>query len=205
MSHRRSPRFDAISVAFAWAIPVTVLLLALFYQSERLLIIQNHGYQSHAQTHARLWTAWTAPFLSMDIGHAVADAFAWGVAALIARALALLNRAMLAVAWVWPVCNWALMLWPQPVAVVGLSGPVFALLGATVAIATLTPGLRKHAAIGLSYLVIRLTLDAAWTQPTGPSLIWDWQVVHAVHLTGAVAGLAAGLAVEVVSRWLQRS
>lgn len=199
-SHRR----QTLAVAFAFGMPLMVMLVAGFGESERTLLTTWFAFSNQPPTTSEPWRAWTAAWLSMDLGHAALGAVAWSAVALYAHHMRRFEASMLA-AWIaWPISHWLLMLWPQAIQVVGLSGAVYALMAAVTVVGWATPAHRWAASTATAFLAVRIWIDAAWATPVGATSAWDWPVVHASHLSGIVAGSAVAAAILGWQRWLTR-
>jgi rhomboid family GlyGly-CTERM serine protease len=142
----------------------------------------------------RPWSAWTAALVHLSGTHLLANALALAALAVLGRALRAGPAAALALLAAWPLTTLGLLAWPQVSGYAGLSG----LIHAAVAV------LWAHAAVRregwpLSYLLFvallfKLVVEHAWTTPVAFDPAWGFNVVYAAHLSGAVAGMACGLA-----------
>lgn len=144
----------------------------------------------------RPWTWWTSAWVDPTtptlIGHQLAlgalTAFAWVVR----------PHASATLAWclAWPLAQASLALWPQIGYATSLSGVLhaaWAVLAAQLLLQRIPiPRSRRWGTLLLLGLLIKLGLEQAWLYP----VVWDRgndrSLVQALHLTGALWGLALG-------------
>lgn len=145
---------------------------------------------------ARPWLFWTG-----SLAHASGALLFAGIAALVVlgvlgASLGAGRRARLAVLLAWPLGNMALLAWPSVTFHAGLSG----LLCSMLAVLGLCAAARPAGWLLLAFLVALLMGEQAWHNPTGFDPNWGINVVYAAHLSGAVAGLLAGIVLDVAGK-----
>lgn len=143
----------------------------------------------------RPWLFWTG-----SLAHASGALLAASLAALVVlgvlgAALGAGRRASQAVLLAWPLGNLALLGWPSVAAYGGLSGLQCSML----AVLGLHAAARPVGWLLLAFLVTLLLGEKAWQQPTGYDPNWGFNVVYAAHLSGAAAGLLAGIVLDVAT------
>jgi rhomboid family GlyGly-CTERM serine protease len=148
------------------------------------------------------WRAWTAALLHLSPLHLAANLAGAAALAVFGWAARLPRRSAVAWAVAWPLTQWGLLVRPDLLHYGGLSG----VLHAGVAIAALFLALRASGlrrAIGVATLAVtaaKVVGEAPW----GPALRapegWDIAVAPVAHASGLLAGLATGLAAELLRR-----
>ena len=141
----------------------------------------------------RPWLFWTGSLAQASGSLLVASLAALAVLAVLGASLGAGRKASLAVLLAWPLGNIALLGWPSVTAYEGLSGLQCSML----AVLGLHAAARPVGWVLLAFLVTLLVGEQAWQQPTGYDPNWGFNVVYAAHLSGAVAGLLAGLLLDV--------
>jgi rhomboid family GlyGly-CTERM serine protease len=145
---------------------------------------------------AQPWRWWSGAWVHWSWGHLAANLAGTAlIAALGARA-----RADRADAWAWfaawPLTQLGLLLQPALLHYGGLSGVLHA--GVVIAAITLVhrePGLRRWVGCAiLAGVALKVGLEQPWGRPLRHTPGWTIAIAPAAHLSGALAGLAGGLA-----------
>lgn len=144
----------------------------------------------------RPWLFWTGSLAHASGILLLANIVALAVLGVLGTALGAGRRASRAVLLAWPLGNLALLVWPSVTAYAGLSGLQCAML----AVLGLHAAARPVGWLLLAFLLALLMLEQAWQQPTGYDPNWGFNVVYAAHLSGALAGLLAGIMLDVAGR-----
>jgi rhomboid family GlyGly-CTERM serine protease len=156
-------------------------------RADALLSWSAQGWQ------AAPWTLWTSAWVHLSFWHLLANVLALGALAVAGSALQAGRAAAAALFVAWPAGTLLLLLWPQVTHYAGLSGPIHAAVGVLWA----WTGLRGIAP-PLSFVIfggigLKLATERAWLHPVAFDPSWGFNVVYASHLSGALAGAAAGI------------
>ncbi len=149
------------------------------------------------------WTLWTASLVHLSPVHALANLLALGAVGLMGWGLHAGRAATLAVLLAWPLGTLALLAWPEVGRYSGLSGLLHALVGVLWAHSLLF-ATRPWSFVIFSGLALKLLTEQGWMQPLVFDPSWGFNVVSAAHLSGALAGMVAGLGVGLWVRWQQQ-
>ena len=144
------------------------------------------------------WTLWTAPLEHFMLAHALANALTLAALAALGSMLSAQPRDALALLLAWPLSTLGLLLWPQVGGFYGLSGVVHA-AAAILALRALMSSTTYRSGQWLAAgLLFKLALEHGWDTPVGFDTSWGFNVVYAAHLTGAGAGAAMAVMLQVV-------
>ena len=149
---------------------------------------------------ARPWTLWTAPLVHFLPTHGLANVLALGALAILGAALPARPRDTLALLLAWPLATLALLHWPSIGGYYGLSGLVHIAAAVLALRALLTRPTRQLGLLLAAGLALKLGLEHGWDLPIGFDSRWGFNVVYAAHLTGALAGAALALLLELLAR-----
>ena len=141
----------------------------------------------------RPWLFWTGSLAHASGILLFASLAALGVLAVLGASLGAGRRACQAVLLAWPLGNLSLLFWPSVTAYDGLSG----LLCSMLAVLGLHAAARPVGWLLLAFLVLLLMGEQAWQNPSSYDPNWGFNVVYAAHLGGALAGLLAGIVLNV--------
>ncbi len=150
------------------------------------------------------WTWWTAPLWHRVAAHALANSLALGALAVLGAALGARPRDALALLLAWPLGTLALALAPEVGTYYGLSGTVHAAAAVLALRALRGPEARALGLLLGGGLLIKLALERGWAVPIAFDSGWGFNVVHAAHLSGALAGVAMGALTEGLARLADR-
>lgn len=136
----------------------------------------------------RLWTLWSSALMHINGWHLFTNLVVIGALAAVGYTVDM--PAPPALAWLasWPLVTLGLTLWPSVSSYVGLSGVTHA------GVAVLSVWLMLHGRLAWWTLLIpvglavKLVGEHAWTQPIAFRPYWQFNVVFAAHLSGAVVG-----------------
>lgn len=142
---------------------------------------------------SRPWLFWSASLAQRSGVLLLSGLVALAVLAVLGLWLGAGRQACLAVLLAWPLANASLLLWPAVDTYEGLSG----LLCAMLAVLGLHAAARPAGWLLLGFLLALLMGEQAWRQPVSYDPNWGLNVVTAAHLGGALAGLLAGLVLDV--------
>lgn len=147
---------------------------------------------------SRPWTLWTAAWVHSSAGSLAGNLLAMLALAVLGASLRVGRSAAAALLVAWPMSTLGLLLWPQVTTYSGLGGPIHA--GAMVLWShlALRPSGKAWSFAVFSAVGLKLLAEAAWSQPVAFDPSWGFNVVYAAHLTGAAAGAACGLVIQLV-------
>lgn len=146
------------------------------------------------------WTLWTSALSHLSGTHLRANLLALAALALLGHALQADARAALAWLMAWPIVSLTLPCWPQITAYSGLSGLLHAGVGVLWAWSAVQKTNQPWSFVLLCGLGLKLLTEHAWSQPVRPDSGWDFAVVQAAHLSGALSGAAIGLLLGLLRR-----
>ena len=150
------------------------------------------------------WRLYTSAIVHMDLGHALGNALLWLLMCVFARKMGVLTAALWALASAWPITTLCLVLWKQPLMVLGASGVLYAFWAVLTVLALNHAKYWKIAIAPGLCLLAKLVLDGAWAAPVRYTPDMTWPVVQAIHLSGAIVGASIGLLMVVLVRLLRR-
>lgn len=102
---------------------------------------------------------------------------------------------------IWPLGTIGLLVWEQPLVLVGLSGVLHGLTG-LLAVHAIRSGRRHERVAGMGLLcglLVKLAWEQAWLQPVTLAADSSGPVLVAAHLSGAACGVGLALAWGVAS------
>ncbi len=143
------------------------------------------------------WRAFTAPFAHLSLQHLLANLAGCLAVGLLGPAARLPANASVAWLLAWPLTQWGLLLRPDLASYGGLSGVLHA--GVAVVVVALVSRRGRERLIGLALLaglLLKLWIDDPFGPAVQPRAGWDIAIAPFAHLTGAVAGALAALALR---------
>lgn len=186
------------SASRAWAgmaVGLALGALSLWYAPREVLDWQA------ASAWSQPWRLLTAAGVHLSPLHLQANLLGCAVVGMFGVMAGVPRRAAWAWLAAWPLTHAALALNAQLLHYAGLSG----VLHAGVAVAALDLACRRDSrqrAIGvavLAGLAVKLMLERPWLGPAQAVPGWDMPIVPLAHLTGAVAGMLCGAAVQAIA------
>lgn len=179
----------------AW--PHSCLMLALLSAAAMALVPAPErgtlGWQ-WGQALQQPWSLWTAALFDASKSQWCANLALLMLLAVCGAGLGAQRRDALCLWLAWPLATQGLRWWPELNGLVGLSGVTHA-AGAILIVRALDRH-RGVALIALLALALKLGIEQGWATPRLFSPSWDSSVLYALHLSGALTGLALALLVR---------
>lgn len=150
---------------------------------------------------ARPWTLWTSAWVHPSAGNLAGSLLALAALAVAGAALRADRAAAAALLIAWPAGVLALPLWPQVTSYAGLGGPIHAAAMVLATVAARRPLLKPLSPLLFAGMGLKLIAEQAWAHPVAFDPSWGFNVVHAAHLTGALAGAGCGW----IAGWFARA
>ena len=148
----------------------------------------------------RPWLFWTGALAYRSGALLLAGLAALVVLAVLGAYLGADRRACLAVLLAWPCGTAGLLAWPAVTTFDGMSGLQCTML----AVLGLHAARRAAGWLLLALLMARVLAEQAWREPIGFDPNWGANIVLAAHLSGALAGMAAAVALRVAGSGVRR-
>ena len=145
------------------------------------------------------WTLWTASVLHFRWPLLLGNALAMAALAVAGASLHTTPRDALALLLAWPLSTLGLLMWPQVGGYNGLSAVVHAATAIVALRAMAQPPVRWLGLLLAGGLMIKLALERGWVVPIGFDTGWGFNAVFAAHLTGAAAGAALAVLLQLGS------
>lgn len=165
----------------------------------------SHALAWQADRWALPWTWWTAAWVPATLGSLVGNLMALAALAVVGSGVQAGRASAAALAAAWPLGTLGLLLWPGVPAYVGLGGAIHAAAMVLWAHAALRPALKPLSLLLFVAMGLKLLTERAWSQPVAFDPEWGVNMVHAAHLSGAIAGALCGLVAESLDRLLRPS
>jgi membrane associated rhomboid family serine protease len=181
------PRFAQVVI---WALPLALLYLSSRSPDKHAQWLERFRFD-RALLASEPWRAGSAALIHIDLTHAAVNGLMWVLLCLYAQKMQRLGAAVVAALVATPLAHAGLLLWPQAIDVAGLSATLYALWAALTVFAMASREQRELRWLGFAsaaLLAFKVFADQAWAQPVAPSVLWNFPVVHAVHLTGMALG-----------------
>ncbi len=141
---------------------------------------------------ARPWTLWTCAWVHTSAGNLGGNLLAIAALAVLGAALRAGRAAAAALLVAWPAGVLALLLWPQVTSYGGLGGPIHAAAMVLATVVARRPSLKPLSPLLFAGMGLKLIAEQGWSHPVAFDPSWGFNVVYAVHLTSALAGVACG-------------
>jgi rhomboid family GlyGly-CTERM serine protease len=147
------------------------------------------------------WTLWTASLTHFSDTHLLVNLLALLCLGVLGQLMGLQRADVLALLLAWPLVHLSLLLWPEIQFYAGFSGLNHALAAIIIARSAIDLIVQHHfsviAFLLTPMLLAKLIWEAPWAQPLRMDASWGFTVVQAAHLTGAVAGVLAVIAIQL--------